>query len=521
VFDLVIRGGTIVDGSRKKGYSADIGIQGDKISAIGKIESNQGQRVIDATGKVVAPGFVDTHNHSDAWLLKTPHLYSKTSQGFTSEVIMADGISYAPVQRGNIYEWIYYLRGLNALRYEEYKGWESLGEYMAQLDRKNVQNSITHIPYANVRVNACGFGRAQPDDFQMRAMRREVEQGIEQGAVGLSTGLDYIVQCWASTDELVEVSKPLAQVQGLYVTHMRYKMGTLQALQEAVEIGKRAGVPVHISHLKGTTPGDIEAILNYIDTVAVHEVDFSFDVYPYLPGSTMLNYLLPYDVWDTGPIGVVERLRRPDVRARFAKSLEHLRLDATHIAWVAGKENSKHQGKMLSEYVDEVGLEPVDALLNLLIEENLAVLLVMHQGDDDLIEPFLAHEKYMIGTDGIYHEDGAVHPRQYGSTGRILGTWVRERQRLSLEDAIYKLAGYPAERFGLANRGQLREGWFADVVVFDAIQIQDRATFENPHQVNSGMEHVIVNGVAIVQNGDPNEELTGPLPGRALRFKKE
>lgn len=521
MFDLMIRGGDLIDGSKAKRTRGDVGIRDGRIVQIGDLREAVAAEVIDATGKVVAPGFVDVHNHSDAWLLKTPHLTSKTLQGFTTEVIMADGISYAPVSPETIHEWITYCRGLNALRFEEYSGWSSLAEYMALLDRTNVQNSIAHVAYANVRVLAAGYGRAVPDDYQMRQIVAEVEKGMEAGAVGLSTGMDYLAQWFASTDELVDACAPLAASQGLYVTHMRYKRGTMPALKEAVEIGRRAGVPVHISHLKGVSPEATEEIITYIDTVARNEVDFSFDVYPYLPGSTMLNYWLPYSVWEDGPLGVLAHLKRRDVRAQMDENLRHVDLSQTHIAWVPGKENSVHQGKFLSDYVAETGLSAGDALCNLLIEENLGVLLVMRLGDDDLIAPFLAHDCYMMGTDGIYHEDGAVHPRQYGSAARLLGPAVRDKNWLTLEEAVYKLSGYPAQRFGLEERGLLREGYWADLVVFDAEQVRDRATFEDPHQTAVGVEHVVVNGTPIIRDGVPIDDLQGPLPGRSLRFKQK
>lgn len=521
MFDVIIKNGTIVDGTKARGYQADLALQGGRIETIGQLDGAEARQTIEATGKIVAPGFIDVHTHADAWLLKIPHLVSKTSQGFTSEVIMADGISYAPVSPQTVHDWIYYLRSLNALCFEEYQGWQSLADYMALLDGRNVQNSITHIPYANLRVMACGFGRSAPDDYQMRQIIAEVEQGMAAGAVGLSTGLDYLDECLASTDELVEVCKAMAPWQGLYVSHVRYKKGTLAGVKEAVEIGKRAKVPVHISHLKGTSPEDSEAILTYIDQVATQEVDFSFDIYPYIPGSTMLNYLLPYEVWKDGPLGVMPRLKQPEIRARFAQSLQALPLDGIHIAWVLSKHNRSHQGKTLADYIGEIGLSPAEALCNLLIEENLAVLLVFHQGDDDLVNPFLAHSHYMMGTDGIYHEEGAIHPRQYGSAPRLLGPCVRDKKLFSLEEAVYKLSGYAAERFGLKGRGVIREGNWADLVVFDAETIQDQATYEDPHQLAVGVEHVLVNGAPIISNGQAVENLANPLPGRALKFKQE
>jgi N-acyl-D-amino-acid deacylase len=391
---------------------------------------------------------------------------------------------------------------------------------MALLDGQNVQNVISHIPYANLRVMAYGFGRHGPDDYQMRHILEEVEQGMAAGAVGISTGLDYVAESFAPAAELVEVCRAMAGVQGLYASHVRYKKGTLAGVKEAVEIGKRAGVPVHISHLKGTSPQEIEDILTYIDMVATQEVDFSFDVYPYMPGSTMLNYLLPYEVWEDGPLGVIARLKQPGVRARFAQGLGRMPLETVHIAWVMSKHNQAHQGKSLAAYVREVGLPPAEALCNLLIEENLAVLLVFHQGDDALVEPFLAHSHYMMGTDGIYHQEGVIHPRQYGSAARLLGPCVRDKKLFSLEEAVYKLSGYPAERFGLKGRGTLTEGCFADLVIFDAGTIRDRATYEDPHQYSAGVAHVLVNGVPIIRDGQPVVDLPQPLPGRSLRFKE-
>lgn len=520
MLDLIIRNGVIIDGAKTPRYQADLGIHNDRVVQIGNLAETVATETIDALGKIVAPGFVDVHNHSDAWLLKTPHLFSKTSQGFTTEVIMADGISYAPVNAQTVNEWIYYLRALNGLRFEEYCGWESLADYMALLDGANVQNSITHIPYANLRTLACGFGRGTPDDDQMRQIVAEVELGMAAGAVGLSTGLDYIAQCFAATDELVEACRPMAAQQGLYVSHVRYKQGTLRAIQEAVAIGKRAGVPVHISHFKGGSLQEVDELLTYVDTVAVNEVDFSFDVYPYMPGSTMLNYLLPYEVWEEGALGVVARLRDPALRARFAYALQFTPLDETYIAWLPGKENSVYQGRTAAEYVQATRQPAVVALSNLLTEENLAVLLVFHQGDDRLVEPFLQHRCYMMGSDGIYHEDGGIHPRQYGSATRLLGPCVRDRKLFTLEEAVYKLSGHPSQRFGLKDRGVLRQGNFADIVIFDAERVTDRATYSSPHQISVGVDHVLVNGKQIVGAGQPVVNLSHPLPGRSLKFKQ-
>ncbi|MCH7987676.1 MAG: D-aminoacylase [Planctomycetes bacterium] len=523
MFDIIIHNGHIVDGTNSPRFRADLGIRNDRIEAIGDLGDAEAQHTIDAAGKLVAPGFVDVHNHSDGWLLKTPHSVSKTMQGFTTEVLMSDGISYAPVNANTFRDWMFYMHGLDALRMDEYRGWNSIAEFMQCIHGANVQNAIAQIPYANVRSLHCGFGRNRVDDFQMRSIKEEIRKAMEEGATGVSTGLDYIVQCHATTDELVEACSAMSEFGGVYVTHVRYKTGLMRALREAVEIGKRANVKVHISHLKGQFPGEVEEVLQYIDTTARHEVDFSFDIYPYQPGSTMLSYLLPYEVWDEGPLAALGKLRDPSVLAHFSEGLNAYRLELENIriAWVGTKENTKHQGKLLSDYIEEMGQPPEEALLNLLIEERFSVLLVFEEGEDELVDPFLKHDLYMLGTDGIYFEGGLVHPRQFGSVGRLLGPCVRDKKLFTHEEAVHKLSGRSAERFGLNNRGVLKEGHFADVVVFDPETVTDRATYDDPQQLTTGIEQVLVNGVPIIQNGKPVESLQHPLPGRFLKFQRE
>lgn len=520
MYDVIIEHGDIIDGTRAPRYRADVGIRGDRIAALGDLSESEAATRIEAAGKIVAPGFIDVHNHSDGWLLNTPHLTFKTLQGFTTEVIMADGISYAPVNARTAREWFVYLRCLNGLRLEEYTGWESIADYMALLDRKIAQNVMTHIPYANLRAIACGWGRETVDDFQLRHIQTMIAQGMDEGAVGLSTGMDYIAECYADTDELVAACSMMSAQQGLYVTHIRYKRDTLAGVQEAVEIGRRANVPVHISHLKATNERDIDAILNYINKTAIHEVDFSFDVYPYLPSSTMLNYMLPYEVWEKGPLSVLSYLNDPQIRDRFAHSLSLFDLDTVHIAWLPGRDNARHIGKKLSTFVAESGKPAADALADLLIEERLAVLLVFSWGDDALVRPFLQHDRFMMGSDGIYFADGSVHPRVYGSGARLVGGCVRDQKLFSLEDAVYKQSGFPAARFGMKDRGVIRDGTFADIVVFDPDTIDDPATYENPHQPAIGVHHVLVNGVQIIAGGIPVDDLSLPLPGRYLRFNR-
>jgi N-acyl-D-amino-acid deacylase len=428
---------------------------------------------------------------------------------------MADGIGYAPVNEHTRREWFYYLRSLNALRLDDHSGWETFAEYLGAIDGHTAQNACSHLPYANVRSLACGFRRCRVDDFQMREIQRQIRIGMEAGAVGVSTGLDYIVQCFSPTDELATALSAMSPYNGLYVTHVRYKTGLLPAIREACEIGRRANVRVHISHLKGQSPGEVEQVLELLEEER-KTVDLSFDVYPYQPGSTMLNFLLPNEVWEDGPLAVLGKLNDPVIQQRFADGLAAYRLPLDHIriAWVLSKENSHLQGMLLSDFIADSGLSEADALLNLLIDERLSVLLVFDEGDDRLIEPLVQHDLFMLGTDGIYQEGGHVHPRVFGSVGRLLGTLVRDRQVLSLEQAIHRMTGYSAERFQISRRGQIKRDWFADLTVFDPATIIDRSTYDDPHQLTEGIKHVIVNGQPIynengaIQNAQP--------PGRAI-----
>jgi len=518
MFELLIRNGTIVDGQNRPRYEADIGVVHDRIAAIGQLGDAEAQVVIDASDRVVAPGFIDVHTHSDAILLSQPHLISKTLQGFTTEFLMLDGISYAPVNRRTVHGWIHYLRSLNGLRFEQYTGWESIGDFMSLLDGKTAQNVATFIPYANVRTLAMDPGEQRPNDYQRVDLQNLVRQGMAEGACGLSTGLDYVEQCFASTDELVAACQGMRTAQGIYVTHVRYALGTLEGVKEAVEIGRRAGVPVHISHLKGRNEEEVEALIDYIDLVAVNEVDFTFDCYPYLSSSTMLQYLLPQEIWRDGVFGAFARLTDPTLRDRFQRRLDTLDLSSITFAWMPGRQNRQLAGMTLEQYARRTKRRPADALCDLLIEESMAVLLVFHSEERGLEAEFLAHPCSMVGSDGIFFAEGKIHPRQYGSAARVLGHYVRRKRLFSLEEAVYKLSGFAAARFKLKNRGVIRRGAYADLVVFDPETIADNATFDDPHQPATGVEHVIVNGAPIVMHGKP---VSSALPGRYLRFGAE
>jgi N-acyl-D-amino-acid deacylase len=520
LYDVLFAGGTVIDGTGGPRAIADVAIAADRIAAVGRLAGAEARQTIDCRGRVVAPGFIDVHNHSDGWMLAMPHQTWKTIQGFTTEVLMADGISYAPVDEHNWRQWMYYLRSLNGLALDSYRGWKSIGDYMVLIDRHNVQNAATHVPYANVRALACGFGRTTPpDDYQRREIVARIRQGMEEGAVGLSTGLDYINECHATTEEIAAACSAVKPYDGLYVTHIRYKIGLLPALREAVEIGRRSGVKVHISHLKGSSEQEVQEVLEFIDREARHEVDFSFEVYPYQRGSTMLNYLLPYEVWSDGPLGVLGKLDRPETRARFREGLATfgVPLSQMTIAWTAVPGGEHLHGMQIDEFVRQRDQPAEEALIDLLIESNLATLLVIGSPEDQLVEPLIQHDLAMLGSDGIYQPGGHVHPRVFGSAGRWLGPFVRDRKLFSLEEAVHKLSGKSAARFGLADRGVIQQGAFADIVVFDPATITDRATYNDPQKPGVGAEHVAVNGQMVICGGQQATADSELLCGRYLR----
>ena len=451
-------------------------------------------------------------------MLKTANFWPKTSQGITTEVLMSDGISYAPVDVGELSRLVRLSRALDGLELSDYQGWQTIADYMSLLDGHTAQNTIALVPYANMRVLAAGWRRGPLDDSQMNIVRQEIAAAMEAGAAGLSTGLDYVAECFATTDELVEACRAIAPARGLYVTHVRYKKGTLAGVQEAVEIGKRAGVrcTFRISRLLRPLkprPSCRTSTASRSTKSTSRSTSIRISAARRCSTTCCRTRSGKTARWRFA------RLREPEVRQRLAALLACFPLPPEKIilAWTATKAGAARQGSSLARIAEQTGRSAADVVCDLLIAENLAALSILSAEEDQLIEPFLQHPKFMLGSDGIWFPDAHVHPRVYGSVPRMLGPLVRDKKLFSLEAAVHKMTGVPAERFGLADRGTIEEGAAADLMLFNPATIADRATYADPHQVSLGIEHVIVNGVQIVAGGQPVENLDPELPGRAAR----
>lgn len=516
-YDLLFRNARIVDGSGSPWYRADLAVAGDRIAEIGQLAGAKAERTVDCGDQVLAPGFIDMHVHSDLQLLVEPRHEPKVFQGVTTELLGQDGLSYAPISREKLPLLRRFLAGLNGdpdIAWD----WSSVAEYLAKFDRRAAVNVAYLIPLCAVRVEAMGFEARAPTARELARMRELIDDGMRDGAVGLSTGLTYPVNAWASTDELVELCKTVARYGGIYVTHMRYTLGDglHEPIEEAIEIGERAGLPTHISHFKGARDGvyDAAGALALVDRARARGLDVTLDAYQYNQGSTMLQSNLPMWVHEGGPERVLERIADPVVRDRIRADfrVKPPNWGGYTLASVAGDRNSGLEGRLLAELIADSGKDATDWACDLLLEEELRVSYRQTDGQTDAdIIPVLRHPATMIGSDGL-HLGSGVHRRTYGTFARVLGRYVRELRALSLEEAVRKMTAAPAARIGQADRGLLRPGLRADLVVFDPEVIAERATWEQPRQLADGVSHVLVNGQLVLDHG----QHTGATPGRAL-----
>jgi N-acyl-D-amino-acid deacylase len=530
-YDIVIRGGRIMDGTGNPWYSGDIAIANDRIVAIGKLNGATAKRVIDAKGMVVSPGFIDMLGQSEASLLIDNRALSKLSQGITTE-ITGEGGSIAPQDAFTIAAA---QPGLDP--YHLKIDWHSLEDYWLRLDKKGTPINIgTYVGAAQVREAVLGDVDRAPSVEELEKMKSLVAQALQQGALGVSTALIYPPGHYAKTEELIELAKVAAQYGGIYATHMRSEgLNEVAAVREALRIGQEAQLPVEIFHLKvsgKSRAGSMLQIVRMIQEARDSGQDVTADMYPYLAGATALASSLPPWVADGGADKLLERLRDPALRQRIKTEMtstgertwENLYLDAggaagVMVSSVVNPELKQYTGKTVAEIAGQQKKDPLDALMDfVLADKSLTGALYFIASEDDL-QTGLRQPWTSIGLDaGELSLDGPLfephtHPRAFGSMPRFLGHYVRDLQLLPLEQAIRKITSLPAQREHLAGRGLLKEGFFADITIFDPGTILDKATYTEPAQLSQGVQFVLVNGQVAFEGG----KVTGAMGGRALK----
>ena len=516
-YDLVISGGRVVDGTGAPWVRADVGIRGDRVAAIGDLSAARAKKRIDAQGFVVAPGFIDLLGQSELTVLVDPRAESKIRQGITSE-LTGEGISPAPMNDAWIHEKEDWLR-----KYRLTIDWTDLRGYFQRLRRaKPAINVGVLVGAAQVRGIVLGFSDVQPDATQLARMQRLVEDAMDQGALGVSSGLIYQPGSFAKTDELIALAKASAKHGGIYATHLRSEGSRIfEALDEAFAIARAAAIPVEIWHLKvGRSHwGQMQQVTARIEQARATGVDVTADAYPYVASANGLHASLPEWVNAGGVDDLVARLRDPALRDRIAQQTAR-DLDADGILLVSCVDPAlkKYMGKRLSDVAKEMDLSPELALMQLVAQDRAKIGVARFTMREDDVRTALQKPWVAADTDygaraidGPFGGDGA-HPRAFGTMARILGHYVRDVKLFTLEEAVRKITSLPARRMGIWDRGVLRPGAYADVVVFDADHVEDTATFEQPLQYPRGIETVVVNGRVVLHQG----KRTAERPGRPL-----
>ncbi len=529
-FNIVITNGRIIDGTGSPWYSGDVGIRKGKIASIGNLSAAPRARTIDARGKVVAPGFIDMLGQSEYTILVDPRLPSKIYQGITTE-ITGEGESIAPLSDA--------ILRADQEQYDHYHihaDWRTFREYFSRLEKQRIGiNIASYVGATRVRRMVIGDNDAQPTPAQLEQMKELVRQAMRDGAVGASTALEYAPAPYAKTEELITLAAEASRFGGIYATHMRNEgTGVLPAIDEALRIGREAHIPVEIWHLKtGGKPswGHMPEVVAKINAARAQGLDVSADTYAYTAWFNDFSAFIPAWAHDGGNAKLIERLKDPATRERIRKDMltpsdlwdnewqEIPGPEAVLIGVVHNPQLLPLQGKTLAEIAKIWNKDPMDALFDLLIEDHaLTSVAVFGMSEPDvalaLEQPWVSVDNDSSGTspDGILGQEHP-HPRAYGTFPRILRKYVREEHKLTLEDAIRKFSALPAQRMRFADRGVLKAGMYADIVVFDPATIHDVATFDNPNQLSQGMEYVLVNGVPVVDQS----KMTGALPGKVLR----
>ena len=489
-YDLIIRNGSIVDGTGAPARAGDIAVIGDRIEVVGSV-SGTAKREIDARGLTVAPGFIDVHSHDDAAVIRDPRVDFKIMQGVTTDIAGNCGAGVAPA---NDDFRLFYERGFAPILGETELPWSTTAEYFAAVDAAHPAcNVAAYVPQGVVRYNVLGQKKGPPDDAEMAQMQALLEEAMQAGAIGMSTGLVYVPGTYAQTPELIECAKTVAKYGGIYTSHIRNEsVGVLGAVAEAIEIGERSGCPVQISHHKSAglpAYGLTKQSLPFIAAARARGVDVTVDVYPYVASSSGLAAMF--------------RAGREEAFAVTPAIIASVKYN-----------HEKYEGRYISDIAAEMDLPIGDAIRKLLHDEENSPSVIMFIMDEDDVRRVVVDDHSMIGSDGL-PSGGKPHPRLYGTMARVLEKYVREEGVLSLEEAVRKMTSLPARKHLLKDRGVLQPGAFADIVVFNPETIADIATYTEPRQYPAGIEHVIVNGAVAVDGGRQTDAHAGRMLRRA------
>lgn len=530
-FDIVIKGGEIFNGTDDRPFKSDIGISEGKIIRIGEI-NEKGNKTIDAKGLVVSPGFIDMHNHADHAILAFPNAECYIMQGVTTSLVGNCGLSMAPINFDNLELTKTYLSPFLRNDFDYQWDWRTSKEYFEKVRKNNTAINLAYlVGQGTLRIAVKGFEMTKPSIEEMEKMKAILKQELEEGAFGLSTGLVYPPGSYSTTEELIELTSVLKKYNALYTTHLRSESDyLLESVEEAIKVGEENGISVEISHHKAIGKanwGKVKDSLKMLESARQRGVDINCDVYPYTAAMTTVSSLLPPWSLEGGVKKMLARLKNQEERLKIEKDITEGRIKGEN--WIKGigwgnimvaecPLDKNAEGKSLETLFKERNQfhQPFKALFDWLIKIKGEASMVFFCMDEEDVKTVISSplstiisDSWVIAPSG----GGKPHPRGYGSLPRVLGKYVREEKALTLEEAIKKMTSLPANKIGLKNRGIIKEGYWADIVIFNPDKIKDKATFENPHQYPEGIYYVIVNGQLAVDNG----KITGLKPGKILK----